>query len=651
VCTLTKHGSPRFEDNAFYCARALDILNLLRAAFGRIHIVFDGLKVTDRDNIQADRNNDIASEYALHTARLQTQANTQETIQKRPLFLSACFYTALVKYARQHPDAIKLHQAEDEADTAAARLARKLAEDNNAAIPIYTKDSDLFFLKGCTVLRLAEVMLDNAAAPRGITVKLGPSWEERCRLLLGSEVDADSDEASLYMGTLAVVLGNDRVPRHIFWQLGPRRGGGTITTQGIQDWLAALRARVDHPEKLLNALLSQLQQQQHYQHHQEDIIRRAVQWYQPDEVQLPNLGMLAGDRQAIITALRDRDISVSMLNLVVERSFSVRCMYHPADYTHTSMSAWAQRPALVRVELVLCLLLDALCDWLQAQGWWEAAANFDQACITLFAKTARRTLEAADLRVSDLRKECRLINVAELKALRLPRAALALMVLIRRRVPELDSPNYRRALCQLVTLAEDLPPADAPCACVASGHMPERIPAELLSLLDTWSCCLDLLSFMSDLSPFAGSNGDERVLCTLYDPLALLHLSTKNIVCERHSYLPPDVIKQIESESEPRAPASSLDGARPLFNWRPAADEAAAAADADTDWRRGGGRGVRVAPRAFGARPPFNWRPAADEAAAAADADTKWRHGGGRGVRVASRAFGAAPFLKKNTKC
>lgn len=75
----------------------------------------------------------------------------------------------------------------------------------------------------------------------------------------------------------------------------------------------------------------------------------------------PRLYFISRSRKALYTFS-----CVSMLKLVVERSFSVRCMYQPADYTPTPWSAWAQQPALVRVELVLCLLLDALYDWLQA---------------------------------------------------------------------------------------------------------------------------------------------------------------------------------------------------------------------------------------------------------------------------------------------
>lgn len=74
-----------------------------------------------------------------------------------------------------------------------------------------------------------------------------------------------------------------------------------------------------------------------------------------------------------------------------------------------------------------------------------------------------------------------------------------------------------------MTLAEDSPLQTPP--------VPE------LSLLDTVGPAA-LLSFMNDLSPFAGHNVDERVLCTLYDPLALLHLVTKNITCERPAFAP-----------------------------------------------------------------------------------------------------------------
>ena len=563
----TKHGTRRCEDSAFYIAQVRALLDLLRGAFGHVHIVFDGLKV-DRDDIQAKRCADMAGNYAKQTERLQMYdyANTDEVKQVMPLSLSTCLYAALKNYARQHADEVTLHWSRDEADTAAARLAQDFAAQQPAgARPpiILSRDSDLFFLQNCTAMDLKRVKLNTSK--RKITMGIGISWEERCKLLLGDDIDPASEAASLFMGLLAVVLGNDRIPEDTFGELGPRREGQPLTVDGIQNWLAKQRRGLQGgPQELLESLLEKLPLSPGVSR---DTIRRAVQWYQPGELQLPDLRQLADDSEAMLTALDKKELPLLFLGLAVHHTYSVRCLYQPHAYKSASgervqRGAWAYHSGLVRLEFLLCHLFVEFSDWLKQQGWHEAAGRFDEAHITCTAKTASGIVEATvempvilksfrlDDRFGQLRR-----NFNQLRQLSLPRAALAVVRgLGSDRVPEFA--HYERALCRLVALAENLPSAHAPCSCVALGQ-PERVPGELLSLFDTWACCLELLLSLDELLSrkekrlFQGVPPDEQALCVLYDPITLLRLAEDDVACKVHApvdienidVFPPDLTR------------------------------------------------------------------------------------------------------------
>lgn len=566
VHRLTSHDALRFGDNLFYIERARDVLDLLRGAFGCIYLVFDGFLV-DKDDEQSKRQHKLARDYAKLTSMLQTDATSLECRENLPIHIGACFRTALRNYAAKYPDQVVLDFAEDEGDAATARLAlEKEREVPGSTVPVLSGDSDMSFFKDCTPAFLSAVELDDPCG-RELTLSL-VSWRDRCQLLLGPDIDPSSTAALHYMSTLAVVLGNDRVPAATFRDQRPGHMGRRLTTDDIFFWLQARRREVEEPPRLLSALIRRLPAAARATR---EVIERAARWYWADEVQLPELEMLGDNRDAILQRHRRGEISMSLLEMVTDGRYGTKNLLQPLQAAGGGY--WVSQPPLVRLEQVFCHLVVAISEWLYAMGWVAAADAFNTVRVTAQTKTVRGMFEARLPPVPMLR---RLDHVEDLLRLTLPQAALALFRSLGSvRIPELQDANYQAALCQLVALAEKPPTAGGPvCSCVAPSEAPAQVPGALLSLFDTWACCLQLLFELSSISPFAGGEPSEEAVCILFDPLALLHLASPGFVkCAEHTSSPPLQIN-----------ALPLVG-RAIFDWVQDGEHSGGRADNNSNWR------------------------------------------------------------------
>ena len=381
---LTGRDGRRYGDNIFHIQHVLAVLDVLRGAFGRIYIVFDGLTI-DRDEEKSKRGSILASEYARLTSKLQTDATLPECCSNMPIYLSTCLFRALVEYAAMFPDHVMLERAEGDKDATTARLAlEKEREVPGSTVAVLSHDTDMLFFKGCTAASLRAVELDKPNR-RGLTLSL-LYWQDRCRLVLPPDVSPDSQAAVHYMSTLAVVLGNERVSVTTFQALRPKSTRGTrLTIQDIALWLEARHREVAEPSHLLGDLIQRLPPACRAR---ADVIKRAARWYWPDEVQLPDLGMLGDNRGAILHGLQRFEISMSLLEMVIHGHYHVNNLLQPVQVAGSS--CWAE-PPLARLEPVLCHLVCTFGGWLHEMGWTVAAENFNAARVKGQAKTVRGT--------------------------------------------------------------------------------------------------------------------------------------------------------------------------------------------------------------------------------------------------------------------